>query len=34
MNKNTDSKKTQECIIDLTDFDAVHFDYIDNYCVI
>ena len=34
MNKNTDSKKTQECIIDLTDFDAVHFDYMDNYCVI
>ena len=34
MNKNTDSKKTQDYIFDLTDFNAVHFDYMDNYCVI
>ena len=33
MKKNTDSKKTQDYIFDLTDFNAVHFDYMDNYCM-
>ena len=34
MNKNTDSKKTQGRIFDLTDFDVVRSDNSESYCVL